>query len=1276
MNNSNHNKSNNEYKLDLLSTKFDDDWTHAIHQELNIRRRTCTTFIPKTPSTNNHTSRNNIQCGCNRLYREHSWDVMNGDEPVWNRNKHTKSACNNAYGFIPNSRTHYIRCDIETQPNILAKLMFDVWKVKFPRLIMCIIGGAKYFKLNERLEREFIKGIIQAALKADGWIVTTGFRTGVVQLVGEAIHDHKVTNPKSHITAIGCSKWGATRNREALILKKPSINSNIDVSINTSKNEKGQQDLEPNHTHFLLLDDGTYYGYDMGDYRTRFVTEVSKYNGANVPIVTIVVEGGPDTLSAIYNDLRVGIPIVLVDGSGRIPNLLANFLTCTETMINRNEKPDENSTNWKEVIDIEDTERLRNLFCRYEEEIRNGLKAISKGSRTSDKQMDELFNYFLYCLQPAVRSKIQIYSLESNHDLDDIIFEAIIRAKEKKSSEINSELDRGQLLELALAWDAIEIAKEHIIKDDLNDLTSETKDKLFFEALILDRPQFVNTFIKLNFNLSEMFYEKQINKPWKLKWNQLAKLYNNNDKKKKERLYLLEKCHEKNHIDSEYELDRVLRKLIGDYMIPIYTHSVVGSLRCWKFCCGYPQTARISDSCACLHMNNDDNESEILNPEEARKEVQELVYRDLFIWSILTNRIEMSKVILNYMETRICALLIASKIFKSYFNFAVDNESKDVLRSQADQFEEYANECLKCCYNYDEERACEIAIRRINIFGGLSCLQVAVDADDKSFVGQPCCNQLLNNIWYDKMEPFQSAISQRIRLLLSICTFGLLAPVLVSFRKEQLVQNMFFNERNRKNELIINEKEEEKQKFNLRTYKRLNDYGINYSDIYMWQSNKCSKSYLTYFLHLKHFHESPIVKYLFNSISFIIFLLLFSYYLLFDFQIPKNQSPSIHGAEIFVIITITTMLIEEIRQFFSQDHRSIIGKLTNYFVTNQFFNLIHVTSYLLFYIGLILRFTNTNSEETFSAAKIVLAYDLEIWFIRSLGFLGIAQKMGPKLVMIRKMTIDLFFFTYIILIAIIAYGVASRTMYNYNNDILSFNGRSIFRNIFYPTYYLLYGNIGNELNELDANPDSSTSISTHVLLAFHIFTFESVQTHTDLVWRYERYMLIRAYFDRPPLFPPFIIITHIIELMKLIFRHLSNHRNQTETKIFKMIGANRQVDKDWSEFECYATNLYVRSLLTKQPLTASILVSSKIRQEQESLSNITSHNSRFQSNISHLDMKTIMEELSSLRKAVLDLRTYSEEMNRYMQWMMDAMERVKMSKEPKPRLKSAIITDS
>ena len=106
------------------------------------------------------------RCGCNRLRREHSWDAIKSNEKNWDQKKHTRAAFNNAYGFFPNTRVPYIRCDIETEPSILAQLMLNVWRMKPPRLIMCIIGGAKYFKLNERLEREFIKGIIQAALKA------------------------------------------------------------------------------------------------------------------------------------------------------------------------------------------------------------------------------------------------------------------------------------------------------------------------------------------------------------------------------------------------------------------------------------------------------------------------------------------------------------------------------------------------------------------------------------------------------------------------------------------------------------------------------------------------------------------------------------------------------------------------------------------------------------------------------------------------------------------------------------------------------------------------------------------------------------------------------------------------------------------------------------------------------------------------------------------------------------------------------------------------------
>jgi hypothetical protein len=136
---------------------------------------------------------------------------------------------------------------------------------------------------------------------------------------------------------------------------------------------------------------------------------------------------------------------------------------------------------------------LRDLFDPYLAEMRVGLKGISKGSKTSDKEIEELLDYFLYCLQPAVRKKIHTFSLDSDCDLDDTIFQAIIQgrstivcvsiekfdscfidrryaAKQKTRTDVNKGLNREQLLELALAWDALGVAKEYIIKDDVNDL--------------------------------------------------------------------------------------------------------------------------------------------------------------------------------------------------------------------------------------------------------------------------------------------------------------------------------------------------------------------------------------------------------------------------------------------------------------------------------------------------------------------------------------------------------------------------------------------------------------------------------------------------------------------------------------------------------------------------------------------------------------------------------------------------------------------------------------
>jgi hypothetical protein len=101
---------------------------------------------------------------------------------------------------------------------------------------------------------------------------------------------------------------------------------------------------------------------------------------------------------------------------------------------------------------------------------------------------------------------------------------------------------------------------------------------------------------------------------------------------------------------------------------------------------------------------------------------------------------------------------------------------------------------------------------------------------------------------------------------------------------------------------------------NLNIQFRLDNHGINYCDTYTAQSDYCSRGWFNYFRRLKQFHESPIIKFSYNSVGYIFFLLLFSYYLLFNFNPPTDDIPSIHWTEILVIIIVSTMLIEEIRQ--------------------------------------------------------------------------------------------------------------------------------------------------------------------------------------------------------------------------------------------------------------------------------------------------------------------------------------------------------------------------
>lgn len=154
---------------------------------------------------------------------------------------------------------------------------------------------------------------------------------------------------------------------------------------------------------------------------------------------------------------------------------------------------------------------------------------------------------------------------------------------------------------------------------------------------------------------------------------------------------------------------------------------------------------------------------------ENRIEDVEVIYRDIFLWCVLTFRLPMAKVILGQMKTRICSALIASQLLKSFISYAPDHDSRDALSDEANLFETYAIEFVRCSYLYNKQNACELIMREVKLYGGVTCLQMAIIANNKKFLYQDACQALLTNIWYDKVDP----VRERTFLTINILTLGI-----------------------------------------------------------------------------------------------------------------------------------------------------------------------------------------------------------------------------------------------------------------------------------------------------------------------------------------------------------------------------------------------------------------------------------------------------------------------------------------------------------------------
>ncbi len=240
-------------------------------------------------------------CGCGRHVDDHETNVENQVNSYtnkrldkWSRDECTiESGPTDAYGsisFLGASEiiSQYMRLHYKSDLSNVIKLLFDksYWNLPKPKLIISVTGGAQ-LKLKSNLKESFSKGLVKVASTTNALILTGGSYNGCMKLVGEAFKNNAASiSMDQRITLLGVANWGSVSNNDKLV-HILSSESDVPVEYELVKTEKYKKThfknelLDPNHTHFLLVDDGAQKFGGEVEFKADLEAEVARYFKVN-----------------------------------------------------------------------------------------------------------------------------------------------------------------------------------------------------------------------------------------------------------------------------------------------------------------------------------------------------------------------------------------------------------------------------------------------------------------------------------------------------------------------------------------------------------------------------------------------------------------------------------------------------------------------------------------------------------------------------------------------------------------------------------------------------------------------------------------------------------------------------------------------------------------------------------------------------------------------------------------------------------------------------------
>ncbi|CAF0775680.1 unnamed protein product [Brachionus calyciflorus] len=599
-------------------------------------------------------------------------------------------------------------------------------------------------------------------------------------------------------------------------------------------------------------------------------------------------------------------------------------------------------------------------------------------------------------------------------------------------------------------------------------------------------------------------------------------------------------------------------------------------------------------------------------------------YDELFIWSLLLysgneSDLDLARHFWSKSKYPVACCLVGIIAFKTLLgeNFVPD-DLKDSMQSTIKEFENMIIGVLTRCYESNDMISQDLLILEIEIFHNHTVLELAIRSKSYDIACLSTFQELLTDVWFDKINPCLPNWQIAFPYIFIPCLF-----LPISFFRSDIVELINLTELDEKSSKLsisihpTKSKVYEKNSYLPDEFLNLHENIPNKELSYRQINIKLSGLDRIY-----SYFNAPIVKFLNHLIFYVLFLFLFSGFLLFDYYPDKevvstviritvyNKTDFIKvtATELVVIICVFIYLTDEIRELIIKktSDNKIITKIKSFYLDNKW-NIFDFFVYFIFFVAFGIRFSPIfgnvffiGIENCYEVSRVLYCIDLILWYTKVFQLVSCVPFWGPKIIIIKEMVKNLIVYVMLILVFLLPFSVAVESVLNKTQEF----SVGVFSSAINRGFWVMFGELLDILDEFSQfqcketidqvnslNETSSiTKVCNRTLSSFFLYvgfafytvacnlllfnmiiatftsTVEDININSNKYFKFIRFAGIKEFSEKMVIPPPFVVIEYIYVLLTYI-RGFFTGNYPVKSEIFRIENSDESAKNIYIKFE-------------------------------------------------------------------------------------------------------------